>query len=75
MLPLIIGGALVLGIGTVGVYIWKQRRRQFLEDRQLQMFIEQLVWDPDDRRFVVDERFEILPLPENSIMSASKKSV
>ena len=73
MLPLIIGGALVLGIG--GAYWWKQRRRRFLEDRQLQMFIEQLVWDPDDRRFVVDDRFEILPLPENSIMRASKKSV
>ena len=75
MLPLILGGALVLGIGTVSVYWWKQRRRRFLEDRQLQMFIEQLVWDPDDRRFVVDDRVQILPLPENSIMNASKKTV
>ena len=75
MLPLIIGGALVLGIGTVSVYFWKQRRRKFLEDRQFQMFIEQLVWNPDDKRFIVDDRFEILPLPENSIMNASKKSV
>ena len=73
MLPLIIGGGLILGVGAL--YVWKQRRRRFLEDRQLQMFIEQLVWDPDDRRFVVDERFQILPLPPNSIMNANKKSV
>ena len=73
MLPLIIGGGLIIGVGVL--YVWKQRRSRFLEDRQLQMFIEQLVWDPDDRRFVVDERFEILPLPPNSIMNANKKSV
>ena len=73
MLPLIIGGGLIIGVGVL--YVWKQRRSRFLEERQLQMFIEQLVWDPDDRRFVVDERFEILPLPPNSIMNANKKSV
>ena len=39
------------------------------------MFIEQLVWDPDDKRYVVDDRIEILPLPDGSIMNASKKSV
>ena len=75
MLPLIIGG-LIVGLGSVSAYyLYKQRRRTYLEDRQLQMFIEQLVWDPDDRRFVVDDRVQILPLPPNSIMSASKKSV
>ena len=73
MLPLIIGGGLILGVGVL--YVWKQRRRRFLEDRQLQMFIEQLVWDPDDSRFVVDDRVQILPLPPNSIMNANKKSV
>ena len=73
MLPLIIGGGLILGVGAL--YVWKQRRRRFLEDRQLQMFIEQLVWDPDDRRFMVEDRIEILPLPEGSIMDASKKTV
>ena len=72
MLPLIIGGGLILGVGVL--YVWKQRRRRFLEDRQLQMFIEQLVWDPDDSRFVVDDRVQILPLPPNSIMNANKKS-
>ena len=73
MLPLIIGGAIVIGIGSV--YWWKHQRRRHLEDRQLQMFIEQLVWDPDDSRFVVDDRVQILPLPPNSIMNANKKSV
>ena len=73
MLPLIIGGGLIIGVGVL--YVWKQRRRRFLEDRQLQMFIEQLVWDPDDSRFVVDDRVQILPLPPNSIMNANKKSV
>ena len=63
----------MIGIGSV--FWWKHQRRQFLEERQLQMFIEQLVWDPDDSRFVVDERVQILPLPPNSIMNANKKSV
>ena len=75
MLPLIIGG-LIVGLGSVSAYyLYKQRRRAYLEDRQLQMFIEQLVWDPDDRRFMVEDRIEILPLPEGSIMDASKKTV
>ena len=75
MLPLIIGG-LVVGLGSVSAYyLYKHRRRAYLEDRQLQMFIEQLVWDPDDRRFMVEDRIEILPLPEGSIMDASKKTV
>ena len=73
MLPLILGGGLLLTIGTV--YWWKQRRRRHLEDRQLTMFIEQLVWDPDDKKYVVDDRIEILPLPDGSIMNASKKCV
>ena len=74
MLPLIIGG-LIVGLGSVSYYWYKRRRRAYLEDRQLQMFIEQLVWDPDDKRYMVDDRIEILPLPEGSIMDAKKKTV
>jgi hypothetical protein len=74
MLPLIIGG-LIVGLGSVSYYLYKQHRRAYLEDRQLQMFIEQLVWDPDDKRYMVDDRIEILPLPEGSIMDAKKKTV
>ena len=59
MIQLILGGLVVTALSTV-YYI--RRRRQELEDRQLQMFIEQLVWDPDDRRYVPGEKQEILPL-------------
>ena len=62
-------------MGSVSYYLYKQHRRAYLEDRQLQMFIEQLVWDPDDKRYMVDDRIEILPLPEGSIMDAKKKTV
>ena len=59
MLPLILGGLLVTAV-TTAYYV--RRRRQEWEDRQLQMFIEQLVWDPDDKKFVAEERHKILPL-------------
>ena len=59
MIPLILGGLLTLTVGTVYYY---KKRREALEAKQLQMFIEQLVWDPDDKKFVTDHREEILPL-------------
>ena len=59
MIPVIIGGLLTITVGTM--YYWR-KRREALEAKQLQMFIEQLVWDPDDRKFVAEHRDEILPL-------------
>ena len=61
MIQLIVGGLFFTALSTV---YYLRRRRQELEDRQLQMFIEQLVWDPDDRRYVAGEKQEILPLKE-----------
>lgn len=66
----------MVGLGSISAYyLYRHRRRACLEERQLQMFIEQLVWDPDDRRFMVEDRVEILPLPEGAIMDARKKTV
>ena len=72
MIPIIIGSIITVTLGGV-VYYYRKRRRQELEDRQLQMFIETLVWDPDDRRFVMENRENILPLAPDSMMNGSKK--
>ena len=53
------------GILTVGAWIvYRSVQRSWLEQRQLEMFIEELVWDPDDGRWVVDDSEEIKPLKE-----------
>ena len=73
MIPIIIGSIITVTLGGVVYYYRRKRRRQELEDLQLQMFIETLVWDPDDKRFVMDNRENILPLAPDSIMNGSKK--
>ena len=60
MLPYIIATLVTVTMG--GMY-YIRRRREELADRQLQMFLEQLIWDPDDEKYVVDYKDEILPLP------------
>jgi len=59
MIPYIVG-SLILGIGSI--YYWKKKRREALEQRQLDMFIQQLVWDPDSKEFREGERTRIYPL-------------
>ena len=44
---------------VLAYYVYKKRRRDWLEQRQMDMFIESLIWDADDRRWVVDEKEEI----------------
>ena len=73
MIPIIVGSIITVTLGGVVYYYRRKRRRQELEDRQLQMFIETLVWDPDDRRFVMENRENILPLAPDSMMNGSKK--
>ena len=49
---------------SVGVYVFfKKKRRDWLEQKQLEMFIESLVWDSDDHKWVVDECDQIKPIP------------
>ena len=59
MLPYIVG-SLFLGIGSL--YYWRKRRRRALEERQLDMFIQQLVWDPDTAKYKEGERTRIYPI-------------
>ena len=49
--------------GGVAYYHYRRRKmREELEQRQLQMFIEQLVWDPNSEEYKRASRQEILPL-------------
>ena len=61
MLPWIIATFVTI---TGSLYYIRKRRRDELEARQLQMFIEQVVWDADNKKYVVYERDEILDLPD-----------
>ena len=60
MLPLILGGVLTVTVGAV--YYMRRKRRQDLEERQLQMFIEQLVWSPEREEYIRTSRERIRPL-------------
>ena len=60
MLPFILGGVLTVAVGAV--YYMRQKRRQDLEERQLQMFIEQLVWSPEREEYISTSRERIRPL-------------
>ena len=44
----------VITVGTLFLIKRRMRRRRELEQRQLEMFIEALVWDPDEARWMVD---------------------
>ena len=66
MIELYIG----LGVFTMATgawYFYRKGRRERLEQRQLEMFIEELVWDPDDGRWVVDDTEEIRPLKSKKV--------
>ena len=55
MLHILLGFG-VTAITSIGA-LWyiRYRYRNRLEQRQLEMFIETLVWDPDDGRWRVDD--------------------
>ena len=60
--------AILIGIGitvslTTIIYWWRRDKLKELEDRQLQMFMDSLIWDTDERMYIVEDRVEIKPLP------------
>ena len=57
---LIVAGVFTIGIG--GYRYYRRKRAQWLEEKQLQMFIDQLIWDDDDKRWMVEESCLITPL-------------
>ena len=67
--------AILIGIGitvslTTIIYWWRRDKLKELEDRQLQMFMDSLIWDTDEKMYIVEDRVEIKPLP-----AAKDKSV
>lgn len=61
--------AIIIGVGvtlslTGILYWWKSDRARELEERQLQMFLDTLIWNPDDMEYEIQERVEIKTLPE-----------
>ena len=61
--------AIIIGVGvtlslTGILYWWKRDRAKELEERQLQMFLDTLIWNPDDMEYEIQERVEIKTLPE-----------
>jgi hypothetical protein len=61
--------AIIIGLGvtlslTGILYWWKRDRAKELEERQLQMFLDTLIWNPDDMEYEIQERVEIKTLPE-----------
>ena len=67
--------AILIGIGitvslTTIIYWWRRDKLKDLEDRQLQMFMDSLIWDTDEKMYIVEDRVEIKPLP-----AAKDKSV
>ena len=61
--------AIIIGLGvtlslTGFLYWWKRDRARELEERQLQMFLDTLIWNPDDMEYEIQERVEIKTLPE-----------
>ena len=61
--------AIIIGLGvtlslTGILYWWKRDRARELEERQLQMFLDTLIWNPDDMEYEIQERVEIKTLPE-----------
>ena len=60
--------AILIGIGitvtlTTIIYWWRRDKLKELEDRQLQMFMDSLIWDTDEKMYIVEDRVEIKPLP------------
>ena len=55
MLHILIGFGITAITGVGAFWYIKYKYRNFLEQRQLEMFIETLVWDPDDGKWRVDD--------------------
>ena len=60
--------AILIGIGvtvslTTIIYWWRRDKLKELEERQLQMFMDSLIWDTDEKMYIVEDRLEIKPLP------------
>ena len=62
MIQIMLGVVAGIGSGVAYYYYWRRKKREELEQKQLQMFIEQIVWDPNSQEYKSASRQEILPL-------------